>query len=112
MIRDLAVTLVAGKPSPTAFEPDSDYVQIAVVMGTAGLRIDIDAVNFLAVNREHHALACAHQSLYGLDQLLRVPADAVLKDDLDFFDIVNICCRISFDHHQIGLFSNSNGTDT
>src|SRR5688572_16740595 len=53
----------------------------------------------------------SHQSLHGLDQLLRVVADAVFEDDLHFLDVENVGGGVSFDNHQVSLFARSDGPD-
>ena len=50
-------------------------------------------------------------SVYGIDELLRVIADAVLKDDLDLFNIRNRCGWIAFDDHEVCILAGGDGSD-
>src|SRR5215210_2084581 len=63
----------------------------------------------------HRAKECessySHQSLYRLDQFLRVIADSILEDDLDLLDVADIRGRISFHHHQVSLLPDGDGAD-
>ena len=47
-------------------------------------------------------------ALYGIDQLPRVVSNAILKNNFDIFDIVDLCRGIAFDDHQVGLFADRN----
>ena len=47
----------------------------------------------------------------GVDELLRVIADTVLKDDLHFFNIRNRCAWIAFDDHEVRIFPGGNGSN-
>ena len=46
-----------------------------------------------------------------INQLLRIIADAVLKDDLHLFNIGNRCSWITFDDHKVRIFPDANGSD-
>ena len=48
------MTFETGKPFVAAFEFDGDDVEIAVIMSTAGLRVNIDAVDGLAMQNNIH----------------------------------------------------------
>src|SRR5690349_3596580 len=62
-------------------------------------------------NRDNTDLTDAYQTLYGLDQLLRVVAYAVFENDLDLFDVADTGGRVTFHHHQIRLFAGCNRAD-
>lgn len=54
MIRDLMMAIKAWKPFTAAFEFDGDDVQLAVIVNTAGLRVNINAVDGLAMHNNFH----------------------------------------------------------
>jgi hypothetical protein len=53
VIGDFTVAFVTGKPPLAALEFDRNYIQIAMIMGTARLSINLNAIYVFAMNYEH-----------------------------------------------------------
>jgi len=56
---------------------------------------------------ESRLLLQPYESAYGVDQLGRVVADAVLEHRLDLLDVGDVGRGVAVDHHQVGLFAGS-----
>ena len=54
MIGELGVAFKTRKPLATAFEFDGDNVEIAVIMGAAGLGVEINTIYNLVMDYELH----------------------------------------------------------
>lgn len=57
MVRDLAVTFKTRKPLSAAFEFDRDNVQITVIVYTACLAVDINAIHNFVMDHEFHFIS-------------------------------------------------------
>lgn len=69
MVRDLAVTFETGKPDAAAFEFDSDDIEIAVIMGTASISVDINAIYEFVMDHDIHDLFLSTPKIFA-----RMPA--------------------------------------
>ena len=56
MVGDLAVTFETREPSAAAFEFDRDDIEIAVIVGTSSLGVDINAADDKAMLNKLHFL--------------------------------------------------------
>ena|SRR5436190_20412581 len=56
MVRRLAVTFETRKPLAAAFEFDSDDVEIAVIVSTSSLGVDINAIYEFVMDQDRHDL--------------------------------------------------------
>ena len=59
----------------------------------------------LGLCRRTPYLPDANESLNRLNQFLGVIAHTVFENDFDVFDVGDLCRRIAFDDHQVGLFA-------
>src|SRR5438477_12315346 len=53
----------------------------------------------------------AHQAADRFGKLLRVVPDAVLEDDFDLLDIVDVFRRVALHHHQVGRLARRDAAD-
>lgn len=66
------MAIIASIVSLAAFEFDGDNIQLASIMGTAGMRVYLNAMNGDAMNdRRHTGFVSASASAFSLSALLR-----------------------------------------
>lgn len=73
MVRTGSMTLETRIPFIAAIELNGDYVQLAVVMTAAGLRVNINTVNVFAMYFSHHFTDIMRQTAVSQMAVLVIP---------------------------------------